>query len=84
MERIASDAPGGAMEDISRLLSWLVCAKRPLKWHEIQAMNSTKLDEQCISLERYSFIKSPKDLCASLVEMREDGTLEFVHLTVKL
>ncbi|KAJ3579076.1 hypothetical protein NPX13_g1491 [Xylaria arbuscula] len=83
MERIAADAQGGAMEDVLRLLGWLVCAKRPLKWHEIQAMNSTMLEEQCISLERYSFIKSPKDLCASLVETQEDGTVEFVHLTVK-
>ncbi|KAI0098179.1 putative zinc finger protein [Nemania sp. FL0031] len=83
MERIAADAPEGTMEDVLRLLSWLVCAKRPLKWHEIQGMKSTNLDEQCVALERHGFIKSPKDLCASLVGTREDGTLEFVHLTVK-
>ncbi|TGJ88444.1 hypothetical protein E0Z10_g384 [Xylaria hypoxylon] len=55
----------------------------PLKWHEIQVMNSINLDKQCVALERQSFMKSPKDLCASLVDTRSDGTVEFVHLTAK-
>ncbi|KAI3335699.1 putative zinc finger protein [Ustulina deusta] len=83
MIRMAEEAPQAAMEDTLRLLGWLVCAKRSLKWHEIQGMNSINLDEQSVALERQSFLKSPKDLCASLVETRPDGTLEFVHLTAK-
>ncbi|KAJ2989302.1 hypothetical protein NUW58_g3537 [Xylaria curta] len=83
MVRMSEHAPQEAIEDTSKLLGWLVCAKRPLKWHEIQAMNSINLDEQRVTLESHSFIKSPKYLCASLVETRLDGTLEFVHLTAK-
>ncbi|KAI1113983.1 putative zinc finger protein [Nemania sp. NC0429] len=84
MARITEQAPQAAIEDSLRLLGWLVCAKRTLKWREIQVMNSIDLDMQAVELERRSFIKSPKDLCASLVEIRSDGTLEFVHLTAKL
>ncbi|GAW19057.1 hypothetical protein ANO14919_085410 [Xylariales sp. No.14919] len=83
MIRISEQAPQAAKEDTSRLLGWLVCAKRSLKWHEIQVMNSINLDEQLVALERQSFIKSPRDLCSSLVDIRSDGTLELVHSTAK-
>ncbi|KAI1355972.1 putative zinc finger protein [Xylaria sp. FL0043] len=84
MTRMAEQVPQAAMEDTLRLLGWLVCAKRPLKWYEIQVMNSVNPEEQQVELEHQSFVKSPKDLCASLVETRSDGTVEFVHLTAKL
>lgn len=72
-----------AKEDAFRLLGWLVCAKRPLKWHEIQGMNSINLEARRIDFERQRLIKSPKDLLGSFVETRADGSLEFVHSTVK-
>jgi hypothetical protein len=84
MVRIDEEPLKAAKEDAFRLLSWLVCAKRPLKWHEVQVMNSINREERCVSLDHQSFIKSPKDLLASLIEMRADGSLEFVHLSVKL
>ncbi|KAI1121431.1 putative zinc finger protein [Nemania abortiva] len=83
MVRMAKEASPVAMDDILRLLGWLVCVKRPLKWYEVQGMNSINLDRRWVATERQSFMKSPKDLCASLVEIRSDGTLEFVHLTAK-
>ncbi|KAK8068838.1 hypothetical protein PG994_005454 [Apiospora phragmitis] len=82
--RISEQALPAAKEDAFRLLGWLVCAKRPLKWHEIQGMNSINLEARRVDFERQSFIKSPKDLLESLVETRADGSLEFVHLTAKL
>lgn len=81
MFRINELAPDAAKKDIMRLLGWLVCAKRPLKWHEIQGMNSINLDERQVVFEHQRFIKSPKELLASLVELRPDGTLELVHST---
>ncbi|KAI0146814.1 hypothetical protein BJ166DRAFT_470922 [Pestalotiopsis sp. NC0098] len=83
MVRISEEAPPAANDDTMRLLSWLVCVKRPLKWHEIQTMKSINPEKRRISFERQRFIKSPKDLLASLVETRADGSLEFVHLTAK-
>jgi hypothetical protein len=84
MARISQQASHTVMDDILTLFGWLVIAKRPLKWHEIQGLKSTNLDEQSISFERQRFVVSPKDLCESLVETRSDGSLELVHLTAKL
>jgi hypothetical protein len=66
------------------LLGWLVCAKRPLKWHEIQGAKCINLDKQSIQWEFRQFRVAPKDLCGSLVEVRADQTVELVHLTAKL
>lgn len=84
MVRINEEPLKEAREDASRLLGWLACAKRPLKWYEIQVMNSINREERRVALERQSFIKSPQDLLASLIETRADGSLEFVHMSVKL
>lgn len=66
------------------LLGWLVCAKRPLKWHEIQGAKAINLEHSTIEWDRRKLQVDPKDLCGSLVEVRSDQTVEFVHLTVKL
>jgi hypothetical protein len=66
------------------LLGWLVCAKRPLKWHEIQGFMSVDLNKRTVDFERRRFVVGPKDLCGSLVEIRSDGSVELVHLTAKL
>jgi hypothetical protein len=71
-------------QEVFNLFGWLVCAKRPLRWHEIQGMKAINLDEQNIDHEQQSFRVAPKDLCESLVEVRPDGGLELVHLTAKL
>lgn len=84
MVRIDHQTPRAAMEDTMKLLGWLVCAKRSLKWHEIQGLKSINLDRQLVEFERQGFVVGSKDLCGSLVETRSDGTLEFVHLTAKL
>ncbi len=72
------------MKDTLMLMGWLVCAKRPLKWREIQGMKSISMDEQTIAFESQRFGKPPEDICASLVETRSDGTIDFVHLTAKM
>ncbi|KAK7999487.1 hypothetical protein PG990_012087 [Apiospora arundinis] len=83
MARIKEDQEA-VPEEVLRLLGWLVCAKRPLKWYEIQGMETINLEKRRVDYERQKFFKSPKDLLASLVETRADGSLEFVHLTAKL
>ncbi|KAF2102281.1 hypothetical protein NA57DRAFT_35425 [Rhizodiscina lignyota] len=65
------------------LLAWFVCAKRPLKWYEIQGMRSVNLESESVEYEKRKFRVTPKDLCQSLVEERSDRTLELVHLTAR-
>lgn len=84
MKRILSHA---SSENIRRyclmLFGWLVCAKRPLKWHEIQGAKAIDLESQTVDLEKKRFLVDAKWLCGSLVEDHRDGTLRFVHITAR-
>ncbi|KAI0022836.1 hypothetical protein F4780DRAFT_769516 [Xylariomycetidae sp. FL0641] len=82
--RIFDPAKPREREASSLLLRWLVCAKRALKWREIQAVKSIDVENQVVDLEHRRFVCNSKDLCGSLVEIREDGTVEFVHSTARL
>ena len=65
------------------ILGWLVVAKRPLRWHEIQCLKSINLDKATVEYERQKFLFGPTDLLDSLVDAREDGTVQLVHLSAK-
>ncbi|KAF5549979.1 zinc finger C2H2-type integrase DNA-binding protein [Fusarium napiforme] len=84
MGRIIHKAPHQSRKGALQLLGWLVCARRPLKWHEIQSLKSINLDQQLVDFGRHKFSVSGKDLCGSLVELREDGTLELIHISAKM
>ena len=71
-------------EEAIMLLGWLVCAKRPLKFHEVQTMKSINLKKRAVEFGRRHFRVDPKDLCESLVDVRPDGSIELVHLTAKV
>jgi hypothetical protein len=62
----------------------MLCAKRPLKWNEIQTLRSLDLENGAVEFEERCLQVTPKDLCESLVDVHPDGTLEFVHTTVKM
>ncbi|KAF5593766.1 zinc finger C2H2-type integrase DNA-binding protein [Fusarium subglutinans] len=84
MDRVVHKAPRHMRTSALQLLGWLVCAKRPLKWHEIQSLKSINLSEQSVDFARRKFSVSGKDLAGSLVELRADGTLELIHVSAKL
>ncbi|KAM0210011.1 hypothetical protein ACHAQI_006123 [Fusarium lateritium] len=84
LNRMIEQASPAAKKDSLWLLGCLVCAKRSLKWHEIQILKSIDLDLESVEVERNKFRVAPKDLCESLVEIQPDGTLELVHVTAKL
>jgi len=66
------------------LLAWLVCAKRPLKWREVQGAFSIDLESVSIDWELRKLRVDSKELCGSLVELRSDGTVDVVHHTLKM
>ncbi|KAF2680111.1 hypothetical protein K458DRAFT_393383 [Lentithecium fluviatile CBS 122367] len=69
--------------DALKLLSWLVCAKRPLRWNEIQCAVSVDLDEQTVEWQDRRFRVNHKDLCGSLVDIHSDYSVNLVHRTAK-
>ncbi|KAK4206160.1 hypothetical protein QBC37DRAFT_143406 [Rhypophila decipiens] len=79
---IFKHAPKDQQDDSRQLFSWIVCAKRALKWHEIQGARSINLETESIDAHR-QFQVSVKDLCGSLVEVRPDMTVELCHVSVR-
>jgi len=70
-------------KDAVKLLGWLVCAKRPLKWREIQCAVAIDQDEGTVNWMQNRLQVDSKDLCGSLVEIHTDDTIGLVHHTAK-
>lgn len=75
---------GAPPRTVRRLLTLLVVAKRPLRWHEIQGYFAFDPEEdEPIDHEFRKLRVDAKDLCWSLVEHQEDDSVELAHPTVK-
>jgi hypothetical protein len=83
IQRMFGDGPLKRTDPVAKLLSWLVCAKRSLKWYEIQCISSVDLKNTTVDWERKSFRVDSKELCGSLVAVHTDNTISLVHHTAK-
>jgi hypothetical protein len=70
------------MKHIETILGWIVCARRPLRWEEIQNAVCIDVDQWTIESRR-RLANSPTELFASLVECHADGTVDLVHGTAR-
>jgi hypothetical protein len=79
-------------EGAKKILAWVICCKRPLKWRELQATFSIELASQTVDFEDRKLRVTCKDLCGSLIDVRsakfselESGnTIELVHETARM
>lgn len=67
---------------LRQILGWIVWAKRPLRWREIQGAMSIDMEQQKIDYDR-KLVDSPKELFASFVELDADGTVQLIHETAR-
>lgn len=65
-----------------QVLGWLVCAKRTLKWREIQGAVSVDMVRGTMNRD-LQLQDDCKDLLASLVERSADDSVNLVHSTAK-
>jgi hypothetical protein len=70
-------------DHIRELLSWIVCAKRPLKWKEIQVARSINVEYQIIDYDNQHLRGNIHELCGSLVDISEN-CVNLVHSTAKV
>ncbi|OAR02604.1 hypothetical protein LLEC1_06424 [Akanthomyces lecanii] len=82
MDRIFHSRSENISHFLRKVLGWLVCVKRPLRWREIQGAICIDLSEEGVDYDR-KLVDTPKGLFASLVEMQDDGTIELVHTTAR-
>jgi hypothetical protein len=67
-----------------KLLGWMVCAKRPLKWREIQAAVSINPDNQSMEFNKRKLRSHIQDYCGSLIQVLPGDRVELVHTTAKM
>ncbi|KAI1130797.1 hypothetical protein F5Y10DRAFT_275838 [Nemania abortiva] len=82
LERMFETRDDTARVSVREILGWITCARRPLKWAEVQGVVCLDLENQVIDHARM-LSDSPKGLFASLIEIKEDGTVELIHETAR-
>lgn len=84
MDRIARNSDPAEWEIVQKLLGWMICAKRPLKWGEIQGAVSIDPVEQTVEFDDRKLRVHIQDLCGSLVQALPGDRVELVHHTAKM
>ncbi|KAI3321517.1 hypothetical protein HD806DRAFT_502761 [Xylariaceae sp. AK1471] len=67
--RIFVESAEASMETAEKILSYLICARRPLKWREIQSFFSIDPHKGDVDYEERSLRATAKELCGSLVDV---------------
>lgn len=67
-----------------QLLGWMVCAKRPLRWHEIQAARSINTKAQTFDFQGRKLRNDIQVYCGSLIQILPGGRVELIHTTAKM
>lgn len=83
MDRVLTEPEEPEGEAARKLLGLLVCARRPLRWHEIQGAVSVDLGTRSIDFDRRQLRVDSKDLCGSLVEISSGGIISLVHASAR-
>ncbi|KAM0463182.1 hypothetical protein ACHAPV_003309 [Trichoderma viride] len=65
------------------LLGWLVCAKRPLRWNEMQAILSYVPEEQKVDFDNKMLRQAAEKYLGSLVYILDGGHIRIVHSTAR-
>lgn len=84
MHRIANNQNTAEWDIARKLLGWMVCARRPLKWPEIQGASSIDLVGQTVNFDERKLRVHIRDLCGSLIQVSPGDRVELVHSTAKL
>ncbi|KAF4555645.1 NACHT domain-containing protein 1 [Elsinoe fawcettii] len=82
LDRIMSNNQFANNSWVKLLLAWLVCARRAMKWHEIQCAVSIDPDAGTVNTWK-RFATDAKSICGSLIDVKSDSTVELVHGTTR-
>lgn len=84
LSHIKRSASAAEWKIAQRLLGWMVCAKRPLKWNEIQAAVSIDPKGETVDFDKWKLRVHIKELCGSLIQVLQGDRVELVHSTAKM
>lgn len=86
--RIFEESPAAEREDATKILGWLTCAQRLLRWREIQSLFCIDPEAGTVDYEDNRLRVSCKQLCGSLVDIHRGQTtsediIRIVHGTAR-
>lgn len=81
--RIYSNPNENERQTAQKLLGWISCSKRPLKWHEIQGAVSIDIEDQSVDFNGRRLCTNIRDLCGSLIDILPGDTVQLVHSTAR-
>ena len=84
VERIENNDNLAERDQALMLLGWVVSAKRPLTWPEIQGAVSIDLEQQTVDFEERQLVVDIGELCGSLIERLAGNHIELVHTSAKM
>jgi hypothetical protein len=84
VERIERNENVAERDQALTLLGWVVTAKRPLTWPEIQGAVSIDIEDQIVNFEERSLVVDIGVLCGSLVERLPGDRIELVHTSARM
>ncbi|KAE8448004.1 hypothetical protein EG329_009927 [Mollisiaceae sp. DMI_Dod_QoI] len=84
VERIEQNENAAARDQALLLLGWVVTAKRPLTWPEIQGAISIDIEDQSVDFEERSLVEDIGALCGSLVERLPGDRVELIHTSARI
>lgn len=73
----------GEREMAQKLLGWIACSRRSMKWHEIQGAASINIKEHIVDFENRQLRTHVKDICGSLIDIVPGDRVKLVHGTAK-
>nr|ANF07002.1 hypothetical protein FVEG_03173 [Fusarium verticillioides] len=81
---LMAQAGGPARWERSKLLfGWLICAKRPLRWHEMQAILCFDPDKLQINFENNMLRQDMEKYLGSIVHVLDGGYIRLIHSTAR-
>ncbi len=83
LEEIRRRIPERQLFKVTRIFQWLAVAQRPLILEALRAGLAVQQDRPATSFDFIQNFESVlPQLCGSLVEIRGDGTVDFIHVSV--
>ncbi|KAF4443951.1 Early growth response 1-B [Fusarium acutatum] len=81
---LMAQAGGPARWERSKLLfGWLICAKRPLRWHEMQAILCFDPDKLEIDFENNMLRQDMENYLGSIIHVLSGGYIRLIHSTAR-
>ncbi|KAI0161066.1 hypothetical protein GGR52DRAFT_586387 [Hypoxylon sp. FL1284] len=89
--RVFEKSSSSERDDATKVLSWIICARRPLRWREIQSFSCIDPVNGNVDYEERKLRVTCKDLCSSLVDVHHasvgstgpEDVIKIVHETAR-